>query len=120
MKIYCGRQRNESDEDIFNSLIGTDTWVKVRYPEHNTPWFLYLNILSSYMDDDGELHYIAYRWYRDPVNAVGHPTEVPESLVDSLFVERDIAADSIVLMRPVDMLSNDELFTIVPNSENEG
>lgn len=106
MKIYC-TQRNKTDEEILDSLVGQDKWVLVTIPIFfNREYFIRIlskcegtldpsymvdKISKDYMwSDDGKIH-IKHGVFRDVVPQLLHTYDM-------------------VLVKPIELIATDELF----------
>ena len=108
MKIYCGRQRNETDQEIFDRILGTDLWVRVKFPDNGPYCSLFVNVVDKQV---GQPQYTVYKFYVTNRNDL--PVEIPEDLMDTAFGRRTYDIDELIVVRPIEMFSSDELFTVV-------
>lgn len=113
MKIYCGRQRTETDNDIFDRIMGTDLWVRVKFADDDPYCQLFVNVIDK-NEVHGVIQYTVYKFYLTSRNSL--PIELPEELLDVAFARRTYDEGELVVVRPVEMFANDELFRIVKDN----
>ena len=117
MKIYCS-QRNKTDEEILDSLVGKDAWLLVRLRMFGNAAY-FIKIRSKCEDTlDPCYKVVMIGDYRNMSGdgAIHLRADFFESMIllstGTLLYDYDIR-----IIKPVDIMSTDELFALDPSPE---
>ena len=110
MKIYCNRY--ESNEDVFDRLIGQDTWIRVALTSYNGkdkfPYFVRV-LDKSFDDDSGDVIYTCnYVYDSNSGDFSRYPTNA-EDMERLTSAEYLIHASDMEIMKPLTIYTTDEL-----------
>lgn len=126
MKIYCSRRADETNAQIFANMKGKDLWVKIKSENSRfgiykgTLWVKIEDIIdTSSITSDNKLHTAYFvKWvndsFADNTGLIPCDEYGGESFKEHIL-ERPVTimfADFVSVVRPIEYLTTDELFTL--------